>query len=110
MRHQLRFLELQRDLILEFHQDLAHNGERLAQGDPLVPQFCAYLNASSYIAAVLREWGEMKVIIIIIAVGYYTPALSIYYYDQPVLSVARNDSNFTECTVYSCLSLQNEHF
>ena len=27
----------------------------------MVPQFCAYLNAASYISAVLREWGEMKV-------------------------------------------------
>ena len=46
--------------MLEFHQDLSA-AEKAAQRSPLVPQFCAYLNASSYIAAVLREWGEQMV-------------------------------------------------
>ena len=46
--------------MLEFHQDLSEAG-KATLGSPLVPQFCAYLNASSYIAAVLREWGEQTV-------------------------------------------------
>ena len=58
--HQLQFLELQSALMLEFHQDLSAAG-KATLGSPLVPQFCAYLNASSYIAAVLREWGEQTV-------------------------------------------------
>ena len=58
--HQLQFLELQSALMLEFHQDLSA-ADKAAQRNPLVPQFCAYLNASSYIAAVLREWGEQMV-------------------------------------------------
>lgn len=61
MWHQLRFVEVQKELLLDFHRDLASDGEHLAQGNPLDPLFCAYLNASCYIAAVLKEWGEMKV-------------------------------------------------
>ncbi len=57
---QLRFLELQRDLLLEFHEDLTESSRRLSC-DPLVPQFCAYLNASNYIIGVLRSWGEQLV-------------------------------------------------
>ena len=58
--HHLRFLELQIDLLLEFHHDLANNARR-ASHSPLHPQFCAYLNAASYIVAILREWGEQMV-------------------------------------------------
>ena len=59
-RHQLRFLDLQRDLLLEFHQDLANNWGAVS-GNPLVPQAAAYINAANYIATVLRQWGETEV-------------------------------------------------
>ena len=56
--HQLLFLELQVDLLLEFHQDLSDSA---SQTHPLHPQFAAYFNASQYIATILRLWGEEKV-------------------------------------------------
>ena len=59
--HQLQFLELQRDLLLEFHQDLFSNSNKQARVDPISPLFVAYLNASHYIAVVLEEWGEQTV-------------------------------------------------
>ena len=59
-RHQLRFLELQRDLLLEFHQDLANNWRAVSR-NPLVPQAAAYINAANYIATVLKQWGETEV-------------------------------------------------
>ena len=55
--HQLEFVALQRDLLLEFLRDLAATGEREPS---LSPQLCSHLNACSYICSVLREWGEMK--------------------------------------------------
>ena len=56
-------MELQREILLDFHHDLTTNSERLVarEGTPLSPQFCAYLNASSYIATISRAWGNMKV-------------------------------------------------
>ncbi len=56
--HQLMFLELQVDLLLEFHQDLADSASRTHS---LTPQFAAYFNASNYIATILRLWGEERV-------------------------------------------------
>ena len=52
------FLELQVDLLLEFHQDLAQNASRR---HPLDPEFTAYFNASHYIVTVLGQWGEQPV-------------------------------------------------
>lgn len=56
--HQLMFLELQVDLLLEFHQDLSDSASKT---HPLHPQCTAYLNASQYIADILYKWGEEKV-------------------------------------------------
>ena len=62
-RHQLQFTELQKDLLSDFHSDLAAGSEQVVseEGTPLSPQFCARLNASHYIATVLKAWGDMKV-------------------------------------------------
>lgn len=61
VRHQLQFLELQRDLLLEFHHDLVTNADQQGGVSPLHTQFLAYLNASNYITTVLRDWGEQMV-------------------------------------------------
>ena len=60
IRHQLQFLDLQRDLLLEFHQDLGNNWAAVS-ASPLVPQAAAYLNSANYIATVLKQWGETEV-------------------------------------------------
>ena len=61
--HQIKFVDIQCELLQVFLSDLREDGERMAsqEGTPLTPQFCAHVNASNYIASVLREWGEMKV-------------------------------------------------
>ena len=61
--HQIKFVDIQCELLQVFLSDLRDDGERMAsqEGTPLTPQFCAHVNASNYIASVLREWGEMKV-------------------------------------------------
>jgi hypothetical protein len=58
----LKFVGLQQDLLLDFLHDLVAAGDGTTSGmDPLSPLICSQLNACSYITAVLREWGEMKV-------------------------------------------------
>ena len=52
------FVELQVDLLLEFHQDLSDSASR---SNPLYPQFFGYLNAAQYIASILYLWGEEQV-------------------------------------------------
>ncbi len=72
VHHQLQFLELQRDLLLEFNHDLVANSDEQSGVGPLHTQFMAYLNASNYITTVLKEWGEqmVNVGVVIGAVGY----------------------------------------
>lgn len=57
-RHLLQFVDLQRDLLLEFHQDIKTSAKSV---HPLDPRHAAYLNASNYIAVVLKGWGESSV-------------------------------------------------
>ena len=59
----LQFLELQTDLLLEFHQDLSDNVQTVLSV-PLAPRFSAYLNAANYIASLLKKWGEETVSIL----------------------------------------------
>lgn len=58
--HQLQFVGLQRDLLLDFLHDLAATGSRTSATSSLSPLLCAHLNGCSYVATVIREWGEMK--------------------------------------------------
>lgn len=50
----LQFLELQTDLLLEFSHDLSQAISNCVSTNDYV----AYLNASAYIALVLKQWGN----------------------------------------------------
>ena len=67
----LQFLQLQTDLLFEFHQDLA-NAAEVASSDPSSWRYFAYLNAANYIASLLKEWGNETVSALI-----STPPLSL---------------------------------
>lgn len=56
----LQFLELQTDLLLEFSHDLSQAIKRCGS-TPFTNEYIAYLNASTYIASVLKQWGEETV-------------------------------------------------
>jgi hypothetical protein len=74
----LQFLELQSDLLLEFHRDLTDNVTETLS-NPLSPRFFAYLNASHYISTVLNRWGEET---FYLELHYYNRQLSINKLDK----------------------------
>ena len=54
------FLELQLDLLMEFHQDLVTASKKAAGAQPS-ENLCAYLNSAHYITLILKKWGEQEV-------------------------------------------------
>ena len=56
----LQFLELQTDLLLEFHQDLTQAVDGMS-ATPISKRYMAYLNAANYISSLLKVWGEETV-------------------------------------------------
>jgi hypothetical protein len=112
--HQLKFVGLQQDLLLDFLHDLVAAGDGTTSGtDPLSPLICSQLNACSYITAVLREWGEMK---FFVSLHYSEQDHTYSSSDHPlptgrpdidtILQLRRQDSAFAEVegNVFSAVS------
>ncbi|CAI8007227.1 RAD50-interacting protein 1 [Geodia barretti] len=112
--HQLKFVGLQRDLILDFLHDIVAAGDGTTSGTgPLSPLLCSQLNGCSYITAVLREWGEMK---FFVSLHYSEQDHTSSSSDHPlptgrpdidtILQLRRQDSAFAEVegNVFSAVS------
>ena len=61
LEQQVMFLELQLDLLMEYHQELVKASKKKAAGTQPNEDLCAYLNSANYIALILKKWGEQEV-------------------------------------------------